>query len=142
MTETLSQRMQVSEPRNALERLWNKLGFFTATQRREHFAAVDAKLHEARLRRLEENGGLDPTDPNDYMTIQIRRHHQEEALKRRNREIRALTRQILASQVPNQTRHELHTPRDVQDALAQATRIYDLTIEARVPNSKEPLPGD
>uniref|UniRef100_A0AAU6W0H0 Uncharacterized protein n=1 Tax=Pseudomonas phage Nican01 TaxID=3138540 RepID=A0AAU6W0H0_9CAUD len=119
-------------PHTWLGRLWNTWGFDTPEQRRVSNQALDAELHEARLRRLAQNGGLDPDNPDDYMTIQIRRHHQEEQAKLRAKTIRQLARDILAAQVPSHSRHELHSPRDVSDAIAQATQIYDLTYAARV----------
>lgn len=123
------------EPRTWLGRLWNTWGFDTPEQRRAMNQALDAELHATRLRRLERNGGLDPDDENDYMQIQINRFRQEEQAKLRAKTIRALAREILAAQVPNHSRHELHSPRDAQEAVAQATQIYDLTYAARV----EPL---
>lgn len=124
--------IQVPEPRNRLEALWNWLGFHTPTQRKAYNQEWDARNHEARLRRLAENGGLDPLNDTDYMTLQIRRHRAEEEAKFRAKTIRTLSRQILAAQCPNHSRHQLHTPDDVKLAIEQATRIYDLTHAARV----------
>ncbi|ATW58080.1 hypothetical protein CNR34_00147 [Pseudomonas phage nickie] len=145
MTEPLTQpapeqevpRLQVPEPRNWLDRLWNRCGFLTAEQRLAVHRDADARLHAARLRRLEENGGLDPHDSDDYMQIQINRHYAQEEAKRRSRTIRDLSRLILIAQLPTHDKHQLHHPDDVKLAVEQATRIYDMTKNARI----EPLPG-
>lgn len=128
------------EPRTWLGRLWNDLGFDTPEQRRILNQHADAHLHQARLRRVAENGGLDPENPDDYMTLQIRRHHQEEQAKLRAKTIRSLAREILAAQSLKHSRHELHSPRDVSDAIQQATQIYDLTYAARVEPLTPPKP--
>lgn len=130
--ETPNPKALRPEPRTWLGRLWNDMGFDTPEQRRVMNRALDAELHEARLRRLERNGGLDPENENDYMQIQINRFRQEEQAKLRAKTIRQLARDILAAQVPDHSRHELHSPRDVSDAIQQATQIYDLTYAARV----------
>lgn len=132
MRTPLHIELDVPEPRNGLARLWNRLGFLTPAQNKVHCAAVDARIEEARLRRRAENGGLDPQDPNDHMEIAIRDYHQKEREKRRALAIRELTRKILADQIPSHSRHELHSPSDVQLALQQATRIYDLTASSSV----------
>ncbi|QOC58006.1 hypothetical protein phiK7B1_151 [Pseudomonas phage phiK7B1] len=131
--ETPNPKSLRPEPRTWLGRLWNTWGFDTPEQRRIHNQALDAELHELRLRRIAQNGGLDPENETDYMEIQIRRHMAEEEARKRARTIRELTRLILAAQVPTMSRHELFDPRDVRHACDQATRIYDLTHAAHVP---------
>lgn len=135
MTKPLTQpepKPLAPEPRTWVGHLWNRLGFHTPAQRRALNQITDARLHEARLRRLEENGGLDPEDPADYMQLRINRYHEEEAQQRRAKAIRELAQQILAQQLPNHTRHMLHSHKDAQQAIEQATRIYDLTHRTRV----------
>jgi hypothetical protein len=121
------------KPRNGLERLWNKLGFHTPHQRKALNQYGDAQLHEARLRRLAENGGLDPHDEDDYMQIQIHRHKAIEQAKTRSQEIKRLARDILVLETQSMNKLQTHMPTDVQKAIEKATAIYDLTTQKTIP---------